>query len=222
MINLLSKAIKSTQFTTNSIIKIFGRSIHLYWFLLDDYIHNIKYYNDILSIDEIYRADNFHFEKDRNRFIISRGILREILFNYIEIPPNNILFSYSEYGKPFIMEKQNQDNINFNLSHSDKMMLVGITHKFDIGVDIEKMKMIYNMEDIICRYALEADKEKIKRCSEEEKIEAFYRWWTRNESIGKATGFGIKVLCNAPLVTNNSVHTFKTKDYINSICIKTQ
>lgn len=54
----------------------------------------------VLSPDEQARARRFCFEKDRQRFIASRGILREILARYLKLDPARLAFSYGRFGKP--------------------------------------------------------------------------------------------------------------------------
>src|SRR5688572_15010542 len=58
-----------------------------------------------LSPDECARADRFHFAKDRNRFIVARGSLRMILGSYLDRAPAAVSFSYSNYGKPALLDE---------------------------------------------------------------------------------------------------------------------
>jgi 4'-phosphopantetheinyl transferase len=70
-----------------------------------------------LSADEAERADRIHFACDRSRFIVSRGVLREILSQYLGCTPAQIRFSYGSSGKPKLgpMEPTTVD-LRFNLS----------------------------------------------------------------------------------------------------------
>src|SRR5262249_3681140 len=53
-----------------------------------------------LSADELQRAARFHFPRDRRRFTVARGVLREILSRYLGVPSAALKFRYSAYGKP--------------------------------------------------------------------------------------------------------------------------
>ncbi len=75
-----------------------------------------------LSPDEIERALRFHFEKDRNRFVTGRGLLREALGWLLEADPASIVFSYGERGKPQLADSINGQFLHFNVSHSDGLM----------------------------------------------------------------------------------------------------
>ena len=59
-----------------------------------------------LSADEIARAERFYFQHDRRRFVGRRGILRDILANYLEIKPSGLRFVYNEFGKPSLEVSQ--------------------------------------------------------------------------------------------------------------------
>lgn len=43
----------------------------------------ISRFRRLLDVDEQKRAERFHFERDRNRFIVRRGILRILLSYYL-------------------------------------------------------------------------------------------------------------------------------------------
>jgi 4'-phosphopantetheinyl transferase len=51
----------------------------------------------ILSVDEKYRAKEYRFLADRNRFIVARGVLRINLRGYLNMKLNKLQFSYGPY-----------------------------------------------------------------------------------------------------------------------------
>src|SRR5208282_4898551 len=57
-------------------------------------------YASLLSADERERAQRFHFEHDRQRFIVARGTLRILLGEHLGIDPKAIKFTQMEKGKP--------------------------------------------------------------------------------------------------------------------------
>ena len=46
-----------------------------------------------LSGDECERADRFHFERDRRRFICARGTLRRLLAAYLDVEESELTFA---------------------------------------------------------------------------------------------------------------------------------
>ena len=53
----------------------------------------------LLSPDKKARAERFLFEHHRRTYVLSRGILRELLGRYTSIPPAKIRFSYGSKSK---------------------------------------------------------------------------------------------------------------------------
>jgi 4'-phosphopantetheinyl transferase len=144
-----------------------------------------------LSEDESNKAGRFHFKKHRDKYIICRGILRCLLGEYTGIEPAKIIFKYNNFGKPKITECQNLKDIRFNVSHSEEYGLIGITHGQEIGVDIEKIKPINEMMNIVKNLFTPYEKEIFYKNNEIVQFDAFYRWWIQKEAIIKAIGLGM-------------------------------
>ncbi len=51
-----------------------------------------------LSPDERDRANSFRFELDRERYAMSRGILRKLLGEYLGVSPGDLDFHYGRMG----------------------------------------------------------------------------------------------------------------------------
>ncbi len=156
---------------------------------------NIKadsaYYKDFsnaLSSDELERANNFRFPKDRERFIIRRYQLRLILSKYCGCQPNEIMFGYNSFKKPFIWLPEFKE-VKFNMSCSGDLMLVGLCNQNEIGIDIEKVCEIHNLDNIASEnFSLQ----ELKYLNGTlDKINAFYKIWTRKEAFIKAIGKGM-------------------------------
>src|SRR5437868_2422860 len=92
-----------------------------------------------LAPDEKAKAARFYFEKDREHFIVARGVLRAILSRYLKGTPDELRFGYSPYGKPFLVGDSGGD-LRFNVSHSDGVGLFAVTRGRELGIDIERMR----------------------------------------------------------------------------------
>ena len=92
----------------------------------------------VLSPAEWVRAGRFHFERDRERFVAARGLLRTILGRYLELPPRELQFSFGAHGKPAL--EGVASTLRFNLSHSDDLLLLAVSHAREVGVDVELMR----------------------------------------------------------------------------------
>ena len=105
-----------------------------------------------LSEDEISRANRFHFAEHRDRFIAGRGILRQLLAKYLSINSHFISFEYSSRGKPSLTSGLNQNNLQFNVSHSQNLALYGFNYQKIIGVDLEYIKNDINCKQLATRF----------------------------------------------------------------------
>lgn len=161
---------------------------HIWSAMLSCDTQKLKIFFDLLDANEQARAKRFHFEKDRNQFIASHGILRKILSGYLNVSPEKIIFSYNEFGKPFIA---NQSDIQFNLSHSKNIALIGVTKNYSIGIDIEYIKQMRDIDAIAERYFSAHEYSALKQLSTEEKQLAFFNGWSRKEAFLKAHGQGL-------------------------------
>lgn len=151
----------------------------------------LQYLWGLLSIDEQQRADRFHFERDRQHFIASRGMLRCILSSYLDLPPESLGFQYGATGKPALTEDRNPGDLRFNLSHSRALALYAIVLHHEIGVDIEHTSPVRDVETLARRFFSRQEYETLRSLPEQQKLGAFYNCWTRKEAYIKACGDGL-------------------------------
>jgi 4'-phosphopantetheinyl transferase len=145
-------------------------------------------YVELLDPDELSRANRFHFEKDRKHFVVARGFLRVLLGRYLKRDPKQLKFSYGAYGKPAL---PGAEPLRFNMSHSHGMALYALTEGRDIGVDVEYVRADFTSDDIARRFFSPFEVESLCGLPTEERVESFFRCWTRKEAYIKATGRGL-------------------------------
>ena len=85
-----------------------------------------------LSPTECERVSQYNTAEKRDRFILSRGILKEVLSKHLEIDPKNIEIHYSKFNKPYLSQ-----GLQFNISHSQDLLIIGLSLDYLLGVDIE-------------------------------------------------------------------------------------
>jgi 4'-phosphopantetheinyl transferase len=141
-----------------------------------------------LSPDELERAQRFRFERNRNEFIFSRGMLRTLLGSYLGNSPADLRFAYSPHGKPSLLDN---NPLNFNLSHTEGMMVCAFARHREIGVDIEKIRQDFKVEEIAERFFSIAERQALREIPEHSRYAAFFRCWTRKEAYIKARGEGL-------------------------------
>jgi len=151
-----------------------------------------------LSAEEPSRGDRFIFKRDRRRFITSHGILRMILSNYTGIDPAQLEFSYEPNGKPYLSKEFNPSNIRFNLSHSNELAICGVTRDREIGVDLEYIRPIPELEKLASKYFSNDKRDLFEIIPEGQKMECFFTTWTSMEAYLKALGVGLTNLLEYP------------------------
>jgi 4'-phosphopantetheinyl transferase len=166
--------------------------IHVWQARLDVPQSEVSSLYETLTDDERHRASRFYFEKHRRRFIVGRGILRTILGRYLGVQPDNIRFTYNDKGKPSLVESKLND-FGFNISHSDELALYAFALGAPVGVDVEVIRPVSDMEAIAKRFFSPLEYEMLRRVPAENQLEAFFNCWTRKEAYVKAEGLGFYI-----------------------------
>src|SRR5258706_431836 len=105
-----------------------GDQVHVWRVPLEFSPTGVNWLAQLLSNDERGRADRFHFDSDRNHFIVARGWLRIIIGYYLRVEPAELRFDYSSYGKPSLSKPFAEvTGLNFNLAHSGDLAILGMT-----------------------------------------------------------------------------------------------
>jgi len=146
-----------------------------------------------LAQDEKARATRFIFERDRDRFIAARGILRDLLGRYIPCTPKRIDFTYGPRGKPAIVGPGTRPDIRFNLSHSHSLAVITIGRGRELGIDVELIRTEFAGEEIARRYFSAKEIAELSRLPAELRSEGFFLCWTRKEAYIKAKGDGLQI-----------------------------
>ena len=146
------------------------------------------------------RHFGFKFPQDRRRYAVSRGALRQILARYLGIHPSGVNFGYGPSGKPFLAGSSKENELKFNLSHCDDLVVIAVSCGRDVGVDVEKVREVPEQESIMGRYLSEEDRLFIRATDGHERTRSFFRIWTRREAAAKALGLDISAALTPLLV----------------------
>jgi 4'-phosphopantetheinyl transferase len=163
--------------------------VHIYYGAVDPEATIDPALVEVLSDDEKLRASRFHFEKNRNEYVVTRSTLRKLLGSYLSIPPDKLRFLYTKHGKPYIFETPVE--IAFNVSHTHGMAALAFTMAPAIGVDVEAVRTNFRADEIGERFFSEYERKILREYSKQERHAAFFRCWTRKEAYIKARGEGL-------------------------------
>jgi 4'-phosphopantetheinyl transferase len=165
--------------------------IHIWTVPLTACLADIDELRALLSPDEQERAGQFHFPHLEQRFAITHGILRILLAHYLGTPADTIGFTASENGKPAVTAPQTR--LQFNLSHSRQMVAFAFGLDYELGVDIEEIRLVPEMEGIAHQFFSQGEIEDLMSVPVTDRPAAFFHIWTRKEAYIKATGKGLRL-----------------------------
>lgn len=135
-------------------------------------------------------AQRYRFAALRERALIGKALLRNILAKYVGASPLELQFARGEKGKPYLPQ---YPDLQFNLSHSKDMFLCGVTCGVNIGVDIEAIDEKRDNVAVAERFFTQQERALLEGMEDAACIAAFFRCWTRKEALIKGTGKGLSL-----------------------------
>jgi 4'-phosphopantetheinyl transferase len=146
-----------------------------------------------LSDDEHSRAKRFLHPLDRDRFVVGRGIQRDVLSRYAGLTPENLVFQYSQCGKPRLASSLHASGIRFNGSNSDDVVVLAIALGREVGVDVETFRPLDDATSIIDRFFSTHERNALHKVARGQHAISFFQCWTRKEAYIKAVGGGLSI-----------------------------
>ncbi len=177
-------------------LKLANDEIHIWCTSLDQPTSLAERLVCTLSTDERAKAQRFYFEEDRKRFIVRHGILRMILGCYSGVEASELWFFYGRNGKLRLADTFRNGTILFSMSSSEGLALYGFTRNREIGVDVECVRDIPDMDQIAELIFSATEALAYRALPDHLKREAFFSCWTRKEAFLKATGDGLSLPLN--------------------------
>lgn len=147
-----------------------------------------------LSPDEVERAESFHHRRDREGFVVARGVLREILSLYLPGAwPARLRFRYGRGGKPALEDGGGAHALHFNVSHSAGLALYAFSRGRRVGVDLERVRAVRSYEEIAERHFAPEEVSALRALHDDARRESFFHCWARKEAYVKAVGEGLSL-----------------------------
>ncbi|MCA1591774.1 MAG: 4'-phosphopantetheinyl transferase superfamily protein [Acidobacteria bacterium] len=165
--------------------------VHVWRATLSSGREGIAAFWSVLAANERQRANSFHFERDRERFIVARGILRTLLGRYLSVKPEQLCFGYTHFGKPALSDTTGAGGLRFNLSHSGEVALFAFAQGRELGVDIEQVQEDFDALRLAEQFFSVSEAATLLALPAEAQGLAFFNCWTRKEAYIKAIGEGL-------------------------------
>jgi len=146
----------------------------------------------LLAADEQDRAMRFRFKRIRQQFVATHAVLRILLAGYLRTEPNTLTFFHSAKNKPALGPPYADSGISFNVAHSGGVALLAFVRRRKIGVDVEQIRRDLDFV-AIHRFFAPHEQNQLAAVPADERLEAFFRCWTRKEAYIKAKGEGLSL-----------------------------
>lgn len=163
-----------------------AEAVHVWCVRLSRPSAEVKALAALLAADEAARAQKFRFARDREHYIVARGVLRTLIGRYERMAPAAVSFQYGGQGKPAVT-----GDLCFNLSHAAGMALIAFARGREIGVDVEPVRRLPDADRVARRFFSAAEYETWTAVPWVQQPAAFFNCWTRKEAFIKAIGEGL-------------------------------
>lgn len=143
-----------------------------------------------LDIADTARAAGIADGTARRRFIVSRGLLRQVLGARSGAAPNELAFRAGEHGKPSLSAGA-AAGCHFNLSHAGGWWLLATTDS-PVGVDLEMADRAVDAARLAARVFTPGERAALQFAGDDTAAarSVFLDCWTRKEALLKAIGTG--------------------------------
>ncbi|PYV15626.1 MAG: hypothetical protein DMG21_14380 [Acidobacteria bacterium] len=162
-------------------------SLDIWYVDLDVSAGALSCFRHWLSDDELAKAERFHSDLDRARYIVGRAALRRVLADRLGCSPAAIRFSYGRNGKPML--EGGRGHVEFNLAHCGGDAVIALAGSAAIGVDIELLRPIPDVESLARLVFSDVERRELEHA--QDPVLAFLNGWTRKEAYVKALGLGL-------------------------------
>lgn len=146
-----------------------------------------------LDGDEWECANNLRFDRDRLLYLESHVWLRRLLADATGEPPERLSFRRAQGRKPVLEQRPatNGGALRFSLSHTRGYAAIAMTRRSDIGVDIERVRPLEEMNSIGALVFHPDELARMRTLQPDDQVAAFFRLWTAKEAYVKALGEGL-------------------------------
>lgn len=175
------------------------------------YLSEISRYDGRISLLEEGMSDDIlthckrhQNEQDYQASLLAFNVLNQALKQQ-GIDVNTYSLSYQENNKPYFPNMP----YHFNISHSGDIVAVCISN-FEVGIDVELIATTRDFDALASRYFGKREKEDYHHAID--KIETFYKTWTKKEAFHKHVGDGFSLDTFAKDLPYGDIYTTKLSD----------
>jgi 4'-phosphopantetheinyl transferase len=144
---------------------------------------------DCISPEESDRAGEFRQALDRDRFVAATGWLRRLLASQLRGDAHDVRFVTNEGAKPSLIDS----DLRFNASRSAGVALYATSWTTEVGVDIEQVRDIADVDGFAERFFSVAEQSALAALAPTDRLAASFQCWANKEAYVKGLGVGLTV-----------------------------
>jgi 4'-phosphopantetheinyl transferase len=150
----------------------------------------------VLDDAEQGRYQRFRHRADAERYLAARALTRIVLSDTLGVAPTEVKLAATcrvcggAHGKPTVV---GEPGIELSLAHSGSRVAVAVSTAGAVGVDVERLRPVANVEALASRVLSPAERPELAALPIAERAAALLTYWTRKEALLKATGDGLSV-----------------------------
>lgn len=118
-------------------------------------------------------------------------LVRRVLAERLGVPPEEPAFERTASGRPVLSEPWAHSGLHFSLTRTDGAVLVAVTARAPVGVDLERERPIPLATQIAARFFATAEVVRVGSADEPARSREFLALWTMKEAAAKAQGDGL-------------------------------
>jgi 4'-phosphopantetheinyl transferase len=173
----------------------------------------VRQFASLLSGEESARSEKFSVIPYRNCYIVRHGILRLLLSAYMNCAAREVEIRSDFRGKPYIVDSADEGALQFSMSHSAGWTVFAFGRSGGIGVDIEQISAFPELREVAYSNFTPSEIKELDSALGKNRIETFFKIWTRKEAVLKAGGEGLLLPLTSVDVSSQSsdVRTWTTQ-----------
>ncbi|HEV3170700.1 MAG TPA: 4'-phosphopantetheinyl transferase superfamily protein [Actinocrinis sp.] len=125
----------------------------------------------------------------RARYAASRVLLKYAAAAVLKVPAHAIELCYGPTGRPYL---RGYDAVDISLSHTDELLLIGVTTRGVIGVDAERADRLMYQRGLGKHVCTPHEARMLEELPPEDRNDKLIRIWTLKEAYSKAIGQGMQ------------------------------
>jgi 4'-phosphopantetheinyl transferase len=150
-------------------------------------------YEALLNENERAQHRRFVFEADRDRYLLTRALVRTVLAEYTGATPASLDFETNAWGKPALRRQAPgaEARLSFNVSHATNgPVVLAVSCMQLLGVDLEDTRRAAPL-GVADRFFSPLERAALFALAPAERPLRFWTLWTLKESFVKALGTGL-------------------------------